>query len=479
MSYCLIRHHLFLITMKKLFLFTILALSLVGCKSESEQQSTLKNKIIISGKISGFEDAKELAFFFKENEDTSIIIQSDQNFSLQVPFYQKSYFYFQLGKEYGTIFASPGDSIHIQLQYHNFDESLKFSGDKQNENNYLIANYLYRVSEIEDEKILYQKQFLEFKNTIAKIHNGLTNMLNHYESLGIDEQFKTREQIRNQLFYYKKIIYFPVEYKHYTNKQAKLPDSFFEEIENIITDEEQYLQFHNYPKILMEKLSLQQPILNKSSTDYPFLLAERIKTLENEKVRDALYYKLMSKEVKFNSSFDSVQRLYHDFSTTVNNDSLQQNVLEYFSDRKEIMPGKKAADIQLTTGLNEQLQLSGFEGKLVYIDFWATWCKPCREEIPFFNQLTNKYAKNNIVFLAVSLDKDQDGYSKWKSFLDNHEMTGIQTIALNNPDKVIDNFHIYSIPRYVFIDKNGNIITAFAPKPSEKNAVHKLIEQHL
>lgn len=97
---------------------------------------------------------------------------------------------------------------------------------------------------------------------------------------------------------------------------------------------------------------------------------------------------------------------------------------------------------------------SDFAGKVVIIDFWATWCGPCRMEIPGFIELQKQYADKGLVVVGVSLD--QDGESVVKSFM---EKTGINYPVVLGDEKIVSAFGgVEGIPTTFVIDREGKII---------------------
>jgi thiol-disulfide isomerase/thioredoxin len=97
---------------------------------------------------------------------------------------------------------------------------------------------------------------------------------------------------------------------------------------------------------------------------------------------------------------------------------------------------------------------SDFAGKVVILDFWATWCGPCRMEIPGFIELQKQYADKGLVVVGVSLD--QDGASVVKSFM---EKTGINYPVVLGDEKIVSAFGgVEGIPTTFVIDREGKII---------------------
>ena len=114
--------------------------------------------------------------------------------------------------------------------------------------------------------------------------------------------------------------------------------------------------------------------------------------------------------------------------------------------------------------------LDDLKGKFVYIDVWATWCGPCKQQIPFLKKIEDQYHGKNIEFVSISTDR-KNKYDTWKKMIVDRQMGGIQLYAGNNNTFSRD-YQINSIPRFILVDPEGNIVDADAPRPSDP----KLIE---
>ena len=115
--------------------------------------------------------------------------------------------------------------------------------------------------------------------------------------------------------------------------------------------------------------------------------------------------------------------------------------------------------------------LEDLKGKYVYVDVWATWCGPCKREIPFLKEVEKSYHGKNIEFVSISIDKAKD-HEAWKTMVAEKELGGVQLFADNdwNSDFVKD-YQIKGIPRFLLIDPNGNIVSSDAPRPSSKDLI--------
>jgi thiol-disulfide isomerase/thioredoxin len=120
--------------------------------------------------------------------------------------------------------------------------------------------------------------------------------------------------------------------------------------------------------------------------------------------------------------------------------------------------------------------LSDFKGKVVYVDFWASWCGPCRAMMPYskqmHEQLTDKQ-KKDIVFLYISIDADT---ASWKKAMIDLGIEGKQLISPGNwKSKACRYFQINSIPRYMILNKKGEVVDFNAKRPADPAVLQQLI----
>ncbi|MCR8666453.1 TlpA family protein disulfide reductase [Aestuariibaculum sp. M13] len=107
-----------------------------------------------------------------------------------------------------------------------------------------------------------------------------------------------------------------------------------------------------------------------------------------------------------------------------------------------------------------------FRGKYVYIDVWATWCGPCKKQIPYLKELEHAYKGKDIVFVSISVDNIKDK-QKWKDFVKSEALGGVQLMADKDfASGITKNYEINAIPRFLLFDKEGKIISTDAMRPS-------------
>ncbi len=119
-------------------------------------------------------------------------------------------------------------------------------------------------------------------------------------------------------------------------------------------------------------------------------------------------------------------------------------------------------------------KLDELKGKYVYVDVWATWCGPCRQEIPSLQQVEKDFHDKNIHFVSVSIDK-LENKDKWNKFVTEKSLGGIQLLADKDwSSDFVKGYQISGIPRFILIGPDGKIVDANAPRPSDPKLREKL-----
>jgi peroxiredoxin len=142
--------------------------------------------------------------------------------------------------------------------------------------------------------------------------------------------------------------------------------------------------------------------------------------------------------------------------------------------RVALQPEKErqpAAGFALQDVTGKTIKLADFQGKVVLLDFWATWCTGCKKEIPWFEAFQAAYERKGFAVVGVSLD--EDGWKVLKPFLDEHK---IPYTMLLGDDPMSKRYGIGNLPDTFLIDKHGRVAALYKENLVDKDNVEANIK---
>ena len=149
----------------------------------------------------------------------------------------------------------------------------------------------------------------------------------------------------------------------------------------------------------------------------------------------------------------------------------RQRALRYISD-PELARARMAPPFAITTADGQHISLDDLKGRIVLMDFWATWCEPCREALPHVREIARKFQGQPLLVLSVSLDSDE---KKWKEFTAKNEMTWPQYRDGGFTGPVARLFGVEAIPHTFTIDADGVLQDEHIGDASIEGKLKKLV----
>lgn len=133
----------------------------------------------------------------------------------------------------------------------------------------------------------------------------------------------------------------------------------------------------------------------------------------------------------------------------------KNSVIEAQKQRERLEIGQPAPDFSFPTPEGKNIALKDYRGKLVVVDFWASWCGPCRQEIPHMKEVYAKYKSKGVEVLGVSIDKKD---TDWKKALSEEKMPWPQICAPGAGKDLMKEYQFSGIPYIILVGKDGKIL---------------------
>ncbi len=136
--------------------------------------------------------------------------------------------------------------------------------------------------------------------------------------------------------------------------------------------------------------------------------------------------------------------------------------------------GEQSPEIELPNTVDSIIKLSSYQGKVVLVDFWASWCAPCRQANPYIQKLYKKHKANGFEVFAVSLDVKNDA---WLNAVKKDKLTYTGVIDnLGWNSKIAERFYVDQLPTNFLLDRTGKIVAINIDGKELFDAVKKLVE---
>ena len=384
-------------------------------------------------------------------DSRDIPLTTDADGKFDTTFVLKEPTYFNISRN--TLYLTPGDDLTVKITQSNSEA--EFSGKGAEVNIYMKKRLFPKGGSFLEAGGNIKKDFAATKVTIDSL---AAIRYAELDKLTASDAFKSLEKARITA----DVINSYISYGSYSRMFADIKDEAaykakWNEFAQTITP----LVNPLYKEIVDEKMldvAVVRDVLSYATDSNQAAWFEGITLPERTKELYACGEK--AGELRREAS----QKVVNDVDTflkSVKNKDFANELYAKIAQVGKLLPGQTAPDLVLQDVNGTSKKLSDFKGKMIFVDLWATWCGPCIQESPAFEELGKKYAKEEIVFLPISTDSNT---KVWLSYLKAHKKELTQYYSQDKALK--DDWAIFYIPRFILIDKNFKIVDAYAPRPS-------------
>ena len=419
-----------------------------------------KSKQVISFEIHSLTDEVEVSYATNKKQDTLLVFHQSPLNIITVRSDSTNDFI------HNTFIVSSGESIYIRQEP---DQIIVFKTGNSLRNNELaffasmqqkLGNYEgFMVEETPFKRLAPAARLQKIRDLYGQRKLFLEN---YAKSSPVSQNFKERV---GQSFYYRQYTDFLSLYLD--DKKFKTAYRANKPIADFIRQMEINDAFYNstdYVNALQAKLLIETLDSRKHSELY-----QKVKRNFTGNTRDILLYKMLI----YAEKSPQLGSLINDYVRTAANEILKNKIVNSYGSgtTMEIKADNgndmnTATIVKLATKQPVKWKDLLKNENVKYVDFWASWCLACREEMRDSKKMTEEYTSRGIEFIYVSVDEN---VGSWENASKKESLPATQSYLLPNPKKsvVAKQFKISSFPRYMLIGKNGKVINADAPRLSD------------
>lgn len=371
------------------------------------------------------------------------------------------------GQESLLLYMEEGDNAALSFEGHDLKGTYVFEGEKAP-----AVKYLNTVSLVALPDQDYALPFDEYKTRLDAKAVDAVKLLkaNGLSSAG---DFEENEEDRIRYSYAAPLIMYPMAHRIMTGNMEYQPgEDYYDVIESYVVEDERLACLDEYRAFVAEAMHVLDPEGRGTTSVYPKTVAQMkyaADRLSDPVVKEIILHHIAAAYVD-NFGVKDISEMENIYHTYVRDTLLTSSFAKKYERWDLSRPGKRSPGFRAPDVDGKVHTLADFRGKYVYIDMWATWCGPCKREMPYLKALEEEFKDAEIVFVGLSVDK---GKAAWENMVRQGELTGVQ-LYLGTGSRFQEGYRVEAIPRFILLDKEGVIISNDMSRPSAKETAETL-----
>lgn len=370
------------------------------------------------------------------------------------------------GMDSKKIFMEDGDVIHVAFNGKRFkDEDVEWTVQGGKEKIYRYLNQV-KLSEFSEDK--YILPFNEFVSFVKTKEEAALKILKAWKLDKVSPRFVEVETGRIRYAYAASVLMYAAGHPFYAQDSLYVPDeAYYDEVRKYAVEDARLVELKDYREYMKEAARMFGCAGKKAKTPYERTICMMdyvADNIGNDTVKQALLNVLAIEQVE-QYGIKDVDELTNLYNTYVTDPVLRAAFKEKWDAWDITKPGKPSPDFRAWDADGKSYSVADFKGKYLYIDLWATWCGPCRREMPYLKQLEEAFEGRNITFLSLSTDARK---ADWLKVVQKQEMTGVQ-LFLGQGSRFQTAYKADGIPHFILLDPDGKIVNANMLRPSSED----------
>lgn len=452
---------------------------MVGFCANAQKSKTKTTPTNVSGQL--IPSVQKGFFLLQHHGQTDTVrVAADGTFKMAIEQNEANYYGITIGKQNISIYLLPMDNFKMTLNGNMPSNNPKFEGSSAPYCNYLLAQRLNDKTNANYGKMTTMTcaAFVQEMDSTKRVMSALLEV----------ESGKHRfispfvESERNALVYAQANAYLLYKYQSEEAGKADLTADISSKAQSGDLNNEA-MRYHDlYVGYATNLVNYNANVkyenaLDKSYTHYCELKVDEVcSSVKSQLNRDVIFQNVMN-QILQDAGAQDIRKTAAKFETCCTDEKLKNRVRMVLAQYASLYPGEMAPDAVCFDSTGQTLRLSDLRGKVVYVDTWATWCGPCKREIPELKKLEADFHGKNVEFISISTDQN---LGAWKAFLAKQEMSGKQLHQSENIDESVSKLYmVNSIPRFIIINEEGKIVSADAPRPSSGTQVRDMLNEVL
>lgn len=467
--------------MNKLLLSISVCLFAIVVKSQ--------NTNLLQGQIDNFSkdsiSVEVLDDFLAQSSIYSTAVTSDGKFKLEYAITGITPIILRTGKENIALVAMKGDSINCRMDFNRINESLVFLGDGSSHYNYFIEYYqtfqlphaMFTKPDFSDIFSMSPAEFKKYRT--EKVKSDLMFLDSYCDDRKVSELFRLYSKIEIEYSYYYALAAYPSLRSYFKGIKETLPLDFYSELNKGLFSNDSFLISNNYllaMNTFYSKVKGGDFVIAEEYYDRLFGIISTDLSNKSLYISKASFVnELLNSDASMEYKDSIISEFFQVCPYQNYNSTILTNYKKTLISNNKLLP--KEVLHSTLIGLDEKEMTFGrllrqWEGNIVYLDIWASFCGPCKVEMPFANKLKDDLKGFPVKFIYFSIDTDK---GRWTKAIDVFGIKGDNYLIENELKSEFSKyFNIYGVPHYILIDKDGKVIFPSAARPSSKSIANSI-----